>query len=246
MSTITNMFFEPEINVYVILNKPIRVIGEIHGRHSFPWFCGVDIATLIGYSDTRKPIIDIVPISERTTLRNLIRLKPMSKNDETIPYVTRKGLEVLLVRTRLNVPKELIETFKLDIRIIIPYKQTYWNNIIKQVFGSNYDIYEEYVIGKYRADMYIPSMSLVIECDENGHSSYSKEDERERQEYILSFLGTNGCLIRFNPDNEYFEIGLLVELINSIAYNVPYCNYSKAQTACIVCIKASTIYNINE
>lgn len=230
------MFFEPEVNIYVILNKPIRVIGELHGPHSFPWFCGVDIASFLGYSDTRKPIVDNVPKSERTTLRNLIRLKPMPKNDETIPYMTKKGLEVLLSRTRLSVPKELIDTFKLDVRIIIPYKQTHWHNIIKQVFGATCDIYEEYVVGKYRVDMYIPSLSLVIECDENGHSSYSNEDEKVREKCILSYLD-NGRIIRFNPDNEYFEVGIVIELLNSIAYNVPYFNYNKAYKAGVVYIR---------
>ncbi|MEJ8671843.1 DUF559 domain-containing protein [Streptomyces sp. MS1.AVA.1] len=69
----------------------------------------------------------------------------------------------------------------------------------------------EFRVGPYLLDLYLPELSLAVECDEGGHSTYGVASEREREQFVMSALGCS--FLRFNPDARSFNLG---DVINSI------------------------------
>ena len=70
---------------------------------------------------------------------------------------------------------------------------------------------QQYSILNYRIDLYFPNHKVAVECDENGHSSYSVEDEQIRMKTITDHLGNEW--VRYNPYEKNFCI---FNLINQI------------------------------
>ena len=48
------------------------------------------------------------------------------------------------------------------------------------------NIKRQYIIGKYRVDLYFIDYKLVIVCDENNHDDRDIEQEKIREDYITS------------------------------------------------------------
>jgi very-short-patch-repair endonuclease len=73
---------------------------------------------------------------------------------------------------------------------------------IKTTFKDE-DMTEQYIVDKFRIDLYFPQYLLAIECDENHQGQMAKDDVREK------FIKNNllGCtFIRYNPYAEDFSI----------------------------------------
>ena len=77
------------------------------------------------------------------------------------------------------------------------------NNIVKTE--------RQFVVGRYKVDLYIKELNIVIECDENGHDDYDKEKEKKREEFIKKTLKCD--LIRYNPNAKDFDLS---DIINKI------------------------------
>jgi very-short-patch-repair endonuclease len=77
------------------------------------------------------------------------------------------------------------------------------NNIVKTE--------RQFVVGRYKVDLYIKELNIVIECDENGHNDYDKEKEKKREEIIKKTL--NCKFIRYNPNSKDFDLS---DVINKI------------------------------
>jgi very-short-patch-repair endonuclease len=65
----------------------------------------------------------------------------------------------------------------------------------------------------YYIDLYIPELKLAIECDEFGHQSYNKMDEKRRQSFIehklsCTFIRFNPCVVGFDLSNVIGDIFL--------------------------------------
>jgi very-short-patch-repair endonuclease len=56
---------------------------------------------------------------------------------------------------------------------------------------------DEYCVGPYRIDIYIPKQRIAIEIDEHGHENYDQNKEKEREEYIKKTLKAK--IYRLNP-----------------------------------------------
>ena len=63
----------------------------------------------------------------------------------------------------------------------------------------------------YSIDLYIEKYKLAIECDENNHKDRNPLKEKERTEFIMNKLGCK--FIRFNPDDENFDIANVINEI---------------------------------
>ena len=66
---------------------------------------------------------------------------------------------------------------------------------------------------KYYVDLYFYDYNLVIECDENDHKDRNKDEEKTREEYILSKGNT---IIRYDPNNENFDLSFVIKEINKV------------------------------
>lgn len=74
----------------------------------------------------------------------------------------------------------------------------------------------EHFLGDYRADLIFPNEKVLIECDEYGHKYYCQKSEKERE---LFFERQGYTIIRFNPNEKNFRIGLVIAEILDVFKN---------------------------
>ncbi len=84
-----------------------------------------------------------------------------------------------------------------------PVEATCKRDLMDALDADNIDYKDEYVIGQYRIDLYIPKYKIAIEIDEHGHAAYGKEDEKNREDYIKEHLTKN--IYRINPHNGLYR-----------------------------------------
>jgi len=84
-------------------------------------------------------------------------------------------------------------------------------NSYKEIFKMK----RQYIIGKYRLDLYFIENKLAIECDENNHDDRDPLYEKEREDYI-KFLGNK--IIRYDPNVKNFDMSNILREINKILY----------------------------
>lgn len=71
----------------------------------------------------------------------------------------------------------------------------------------------QHIIGIYKVDLYFPEYKLGIECDEYNHIDRTNENEKCREDYIVSLGNT---LIRFDPNADRFDLSMVLKEINKI------------------------------
>jgi hypothetical protein len=69
----------------------------------------------------------------------------------------------------------------------------------------------QYIVGKYRIDLYFNYYLLSIECNENNHNHYDQDNEIKRKKYIKNKLKCS--FITYNPDEKDFCIFNVINLI---------------------------------
>lgn len=73
-------------------------------------------------------------------------------------------------------------------------------------------VVQQFKLGGYRLDAYLPEKRVAICCDENGHSEYNNEEEDVREDFIMKTLFCS--VVRFDPilkenenaDDKFFEL----------------------------------------
>lgn len=91
----------------------------------------------------------------------------------------------------------------------IGFIQNTYNNIV--------NCKRQYIIGRYRIDLYFPDYKLIIECDENNHDDRDPEYEKKREEYLIKLENT---IIRFNPNIDNFDISNVLNTINRLLFKI--------------------------
>ena len=86
---------------------------------------------------------------------------------------------------------------------------------ITNAYSNTLNVKRQYIMGKYRVDLYFIDYKLVIECDENNHIDRNYTDERIREEFIIS-LGNK--IIRYNPNTSSFNLSNVLREINAILF----------------------------
>ncbi|RKI36404.1 DUF559 domain-containing protein [bacterium D16-59] len=76
----------------------------------------------------------------------------------------------------------LINKFKYNVRSA-RFEYKYLNEIEDFLDEMNISYTEQYKVGNYRIDLYIPKFNLAIEIDEKEHK-YKREYDKIRQKYI--------------------------------------------------------------
>jgi very-short-patch-repair endonuclease len=85
---------------------------------------------------------------------------------------------------------------------------------ILKALGDKLCIDIHFTVGPYRVDMYVHELNVVVECDENDHSSYDTESEMARQEFITKELGCRW--VRYNPYAVDFDVfAIISQILNS-------------------------------
>ena len=87
---------------------------------------------------------------------------------------------------------------------------------IENSFKDIFNMKRQFIIGKYRVDLYFIDYKLVVECDEFNHADRDEIKEKIREEYILS-LGNK--IIRYNPNQKNFDLSNVLREINIILFS---------------------------
>jgi len=56
---------------------------------------------------------------------------------------------------------------------------------------------QQYPVGPYKIDVYLPDLKMAVECDERGHTGYSKLKEYIREQFIVEQIGCH--FKRYDP-----------------------------------------------
>jgi very-short-patch-repair endonuclease len=83
---------------------------------------------------------------------------------------------------------------------------------IENSFKDIFNMKRQFIIGKYRVDLYFIDYKLAVECDEFNHDDRDTIKEKLREEYILS-LGNK--IIRYNPNEKHFDLSNVLREINT-------------------------------
>ena len=86
---------------------------------------------------------------------------------------------------------------------------------IENSFNDVIKVIRQFFIGKYKVDLYFPEYKLVVECDENNHIDRNKDDEKIRQDFILS---QGKIILRYDPNKDNFDLSLVFREINKILF----------------------------
>ena len=118
-------------------------------------------------------------------------------------------------------------TFNIKHRYITAINDTKIKNIIMSLenqtigfihnsFINIIDVKRQFPFDKYKVDLYFPLYKLVVECDENNHEDREPNYEMLRENYIIS---TNNSIIRFNPNDNLFDLSIVLREINKILFS---------------------------
>lgn len=72
---------------------------------------------------------------------------------------------------------------------------------------------QQYRVGKYRLDAFIPRLMLGIQIDEHGHKNYNADEEKQYNEVVRDH---NIVCIRFNPHEKYIDSDPGMELVRRV------------------------------
>lgn len=84
---------------------------------------------------------------------------------------------------------------------------------IENSFQGVIDSNRQHIIGIYKVDLYFPEHKLVVECDEYNHIDRNQENEKCREDYIVSLGNT---MVRFDPNADRFDLSMVLKEINKI------------------------------
>lgn len=154
--------------------------------------CGVSISILDKGDDPLFNSRDIGKLLGLSNIRESIR----SFNKDEIVRISQTDSI-----GRQNVKK--VKDTSIKCIVMSPENSTigFICNAIKPLFT---EMIRQFIVEKYRVDLYIPDIKLCVECDEEGHRDYNASMEAERQACIENKLSC--CFIRFNPNADGFDI----------------------------------------
>ena len=177
------------------------------------WFKGGDVASILGYGNSREAMKKHVDVEDKKKLKELMtRLGDALLNSKPhTTYINEKGLKSLVCKSRMSKSVDLARLLQIDINNHkYECKESETLGAIRKAFKGEM-MKEQYTVLDYRLDLYFPTHNLVIECDEFNHKDRCSINEKERYDRITKEL--NCKWIRFDPDDKDFNI---FDVINRI------------------------------
>ena len=114
---------------------------------------------------------------------NIVKKNPEFINDFILSYyISPRGRKYKHYLLTDNGAEILINKFKYNIRSA-RFEYKYLNEIEDFLDLMNVDYMEQFQVGNYRIDLYIPKFNLAIEIDEKEHK-YKQGYDTIRQKYI--------------------------------------------------------------
>jgi very-short-patch-repair endonuclease len=198
----------------LILNELIVYNYDVRHEFSEEYFVGYQIASLLGYANTKQVIINNVSKCNRLIFRDLPDdIKKPELNPKTI-LINRDGAIEILIKTRKRISPDvlhILKSFRIETtnkKCLTKEQQTL--SALTNAFKTE-KFEDQFKVGKYFLDLYFPEYKIVVECDENGHADRKPCNERERMDFVNEKLElTDENWIRYNPDAEDFDISKVI------------------------------------
>jgi very-short-patch-repair endonuclease len=190
----------------------LTTYSYISNHLCFEYFVGFEVAALLDYKNINQTIGNVSKCN-KLLFRDYpgVRVPPLPP--KTI-LLTRDGVIEILIKTRKLISVDvahLLKKFGIEItnKKCLTKEQNTLSDISK-IFKIE-KIETQYPVGKYFLDMYFPEYKIIVECDELGHFDRDPTEEKERVDYINTFLDIDDThWVRFNPDKEDFQIAQIV------------------------------------
>lgn len=193
--------------------RELTTYSYISNHLCFEYFVGFEIVALLGYKNTQAVIRNSVSKCNQLLFREYPGVREPLLNPKTI-LLTRDGVVEILIKTRKLITPDvehLLKQFgiKTTNKKCLTKEQNTLSDILKIFKIEKIEI--QYPVGKYFLDMYFQEYKIIVECDELGHFDRDPVQEKERVDYINTFLGIDDThWVRFNPDKQDFQISQLV------------------------------------
>jgi very-short-patch-repair endonuclease len=181
------------LSVFDFEGRQVRFVGTIEN----PEWVAADIT-------------DVLEV-DRTQIRRLEdyqkgKASVMTKGGrQVVSTVNLHGLKALVATSRSPKAREIAQAMGFDV-YVSPIESD-CIRILEASF-SELDPMRQFKIGPYRIDLYLHKARIAIECDEGGHPFYDARDEKKRQLFIIETLDCQ--ILRFNPDEQGFNIGCVI------------------------------------
>ena len=191
----------------------LTTYSYINNGLCFEYFVGFQIASLLGYKNTRNVIIQSVSKSNKIEFRDFPGVKIPELDPRTI-LISHDGAIEILIKTRKRISPDvlyILKKFKIETtnRKCLTKEQQTLSSIGNAFKTEAFE--DQFKVGKYYLDLYFTEYKIAVECDENGHSDRKPHKERERMDFVNETLGIDdSCWIRFNPDEHDFDMSKVI------------------------------------
>ena len=169
------------------------------------WYVAKDICNILLVKDTSMAL-NIIPDKWKKKEKILT-----NGGKQNMLIIQINAVKKLLQCSRSINKDKIIKSLNIDLNIIYDCKESSHLKIISASFKC-FSQFFQHQIDIYRVDLCFPEYKLIIEVDENNHKDRCEIYEQKRQNFIEN-LGYK--FIRFNPDEENFNIGNIISLILS-------------------------------
>ena len=187
------------------------------GDNDSIWFKGKDIASILGYQNSRKAVSDHVDDDDKLSFKDLKKFSNIKYKDSTM-FINKNGVSSLCIKSRKPKSIELAKMLNIDVNQKYPCKESeVLNNIIYYLDEKEvkYELQKE--VKGYQLDMYLPNYNINIEIDEFGHKDRCDIYEVKREKVISKKLKCD--IIRFDPDNKDDNIFKFIARLEKLIYN---------------------------
>jgi len=152
----------------------------------------------------------------KSDLKNLHTKKQRGGHNKMIYMLTEDAFDIL--KNSFNLRNRYIVNISDNIKCVnigmCIENQTI--GFIENAYNSTFNIKRQYIIDKYKVDLYFIDYKLVIECDENNHDDRDPDKEKIRVNHISSLGNT---ILRYNPNNINFDLSNVLREINVILFS---------------------------
>ena len=177
-----------------------------------PWFRGNDVALVLGYSRPRSAIRDNVDEDDRRQFCEVCSSAlavGVDRNDMNSIYINEAGVRRLAIKSQEPQASELAKQLGIKEETRYLRKEIEIVGFIQEMLTQVMIPFEfQKSVATYRIDLYLPTLKLAIEIDENNHADRDSSYEQTRQERIEEELGCK--FLRINPDAPDFKLSSCV------------------------------------
>ncbi|MEL7295977.1 MAG: DUF559 domain-containing protein [Pseudomonadota bacterium] len=125
-----------------------------------------------------------------TTAQNKVH-KCYSISDDVVRYILSSRRMFRATADRVQACSSILERMKTPHKIVIgdaTRQETKFGILMDEFFGDHLEIIQQYHIGDYFVDFYIPSCNIVIEYDERHHNTKTQKEKDKKREVEVSRL----------------------------------------------------------